>query len=103
MRVVVTGLVAQHPHLGGLTWHYLHYVLGTARLGHDVYYFEDSGQWPYALDGGASGNDWMAQDCHPNITYLKSVFERFGLADRWAYYCPTAQRWFGLSDARRDS
>ena len=47
LRIIVTGLVAQHPLLGGVTWDYLQYVLGFARLGHDVYYFEDSGQWPY--------------------------------------------------------
>ena len=35
MRVIVTGLMAQHP-LGGLTWHYAQYVAGLARLGHDV-------------------------------------------------------------------
>src|SRR5206468_1575326 len=47
LRVIVTGLIAQHPLLGGMTWHYLQYVLGLARLGHDVYYLEDSGEWPY--------------------------------------------------------
>src|SRR6266540_4418532 len=52
LRIIVTGLIAQHPLLGGVTWDYLQYVLGLARLGHDVYYFEDSGEWPYTPDGG---------------------------------------------------
>ena len=47
LRIVVTGQIAQYP-LGGVTWFYLQYVLGLARLGHDVYYIEDSGQWPYS-------------------------------------------------------
>jgi hypothetical protein len=55
--IIVTGLLAQHPTLGGATWDYLQYVLGAALLGHNVYYVEDSGQWPYNLDGGPSGND----------------------------------------------
>ena len=46
LRVIVTGLIGQYP-LGGVTWDYLQYVLGLARLGHDVYYLEDTGGWPY--------------------------------------------------------
>src|SRR6266404_1690843 len=101
LRIIVTGLIAQHPTLGGVTWDYLQYPLGLARLGHDVYYIEDSGEWPYNLDGGASGDDWVARDCTPNVEFLASVMSRFGLADRWAYRFPIESRWFGLSDARR--
>ena len=46
LRVVVTGLIAQHPRLGGVAWDYVQYPAGLARLGHDVYYLEDSGEWP---------------------------------------------------------
>jgi hypothetical protein len=38
LRIIVTGLIAQHPNLGGVAWDYLQYPLGLARLGHDVYY-----------------------------------------------------------------
>lgn len=31
--------------LGGLIWHHLQYVLGLAKLGHDVYFLEDSDDW----------------------------------------------------------
>ncbi len=101
LRIVVTGLMAQHPTLGGLTWHYLNYVLGLARLGHDVYYLEDSGQWPYTTDGGKSGDEWIAPDAYANVDYLHAVLSRFGLGDRWAYRFPTKPQWFGLSGARR--
>ena len=101
LRIIVTGLIAQHPLLAGVTWDYLQYVLGLARLGHDVYYFEDSGQWPYTPDGGASGNEWIARDCAPNVDHLARVMARFGLADRWAYRFPTRPRWFGLSHRER--
>ena len=101
LRIVVTGLIAQHPTLGGLTWHYLNYVLGLARLGHDVYYLEDSGQWPYTTDGGESGDEWIARDAGANVDYLQSVLSRFGLGERWAYRFPTRPQWFGLSDKRR--
>ena len=95
IRVIVTGLIAQYP-LGGVTWDYLQYALGLARLGHDVYYFEDTGQWPFnPRDGG------VTKDCAFNVDYLAHVMERYGLGDRWAYRFPWRSQWFGLSDAAR--
>lgn len=100
MTIVVTGLIAQHPLLGGMTWHYLNYVLGLVSLGHDVWYVEDSGEWPYRLDGGVTGDDYLPATCETNIAYLASVMSRHGLGDRWAYRCPMDGRWSGLqSDA----
>jgi hypothetical protein len=101
LRIIVTGLIAQHPTLGGVTWDYLQYLLGLHRLGHDVFYFEDSGEWPYNLDGGSTGNDWVARDPAANVHHLASIMSRFGLAGRWAYHFPIADRWFGLSGAKR--
>jgi hypothetical protein len=101
LRIVVTGLIAQHPFLGGISWHYLQYLLGLGRLGHDVYYFEDSGQWPYNFDGGASGNDWVSYDCSENVDYLNSLMRRFGLGNRWSYRFPIRNQWYGLSDSKR--
>jgi hypothetical protein len=101
VRIIVTGLIAQHPHIAGLTWHYLHYVLGLERLGHQVYYLEDSGQWPYTVDGGSSGTEWVAENCDRNLEYLDSVLRRYGLGDRWAYRFPKEESWFGLTERRR--
>jgi hypothetical protein len=101
LRIVVTGLIAQHPTLGGVAWDYLQYPLGLRRLGHDVYYFEDSGEWPYTVDGGETAADWVAHDCSANVNHLSSVMARFGLGDRWAYRFPIKPRWFGMSSARR--
>jgi hypothetical protein len=101
LRIIVTGLIAQHPTLGGVAWDYLQYVVGLARLGHEVYYVEDSGEWPYSPDGGPSGNDWVARDPSPNVSHLASVMARFDLGERWAYRFPTGSRWFGLANGRR--
>lgn len=97
LRIIVVGLIAQYP-LGGVTWDYLQYVVGLARLGHDVYYLEDTGQWPYNPVVGevASSSDF-------NVTYLVSVMSRFGLADKWAYRFPFRSQWFGLSDRERSA
>lgn len=95
LRIVVTGQMAQYP-LGGVTWFYLHYVLGLARLGHEVWYFEDSGQWPY--DPTADG---LVEGCEYNVSYLDEVMTRFDLAGRWAYRFPWESQWFGLGEDER--
>jgi len=100
-RVIVTGFIGQHP-LGGVTWDYVQYVTGLARLGFDVYYFEDSGHWPYALEGGESGEDFGVSDCRANVDYLAKVMERFGLGQRWAFRCAMDGEWSGLSDLERE-
>ena len=102
LRIIVTGLIGQHPALGGVAWDYLQYPLGLRLLGHDVYYFEDSGEWPYTLDGGPSGSDWVAKDCDRNVAHLKSVMTRIGMEDRWAYRFPLRSSWHGLSDSTRE-
>jgi hypothetical protein len=91
----VTGLIAQYP-LGGVTWDYFQYALGLAQLGHEVYYLEDTGQWPYnPVEGG------VAKDCTFNVEYLASLMSRFGLAEQWAYRFPWQSQWFGLPEAKR--
>ena len=42
----MAGLAGLYP-VGGVQWDYFQYVIGLSRLGHDVYYFEDTWQWPY--------------------------------------------------------
>lgn len=97
LRIIVTGLIAQYP-LGGVTWDYLQYVLGLARLGHDVYYLEDSGQWPYnPVEVG------LGKECTYNVNYLAGVMSRFGLANKWAYRFPWQSQWFGLTDKERET
>jgi hypothetical protein len=98
LRIIVTGLIAQHPRVGGITWHYLQYLLGLKRLGHEVLYIEDSGEYPYNLDGGDSGDDWVAKDCSLNVNYLANILSRFNLENRWAYRFPLTSNWFGLTE-----
>ena len=100
LRIVVTGLIAQHPRLGGVAWDYVQYPLGLSDLGHDVYYLEDSGEWPYVVDGDARPG-LIAHDPTPNVSHLAEVMERFGLGDRWMYRFWIGDRWYGLSDRRR--
>ena len=102
LRIVVSGLMAQHPRLGGMTWHYLQYLLGFASLGHDVYYLEDSGQVPYDVSRGVSGIEAIVTNCEENTRHLSATLARFGFDERWAYHCAPESRWFGLSDTKRN-
>jgi hypothetical protein len=95
LRIVVTGLIGGYP-LGGMVWHYLQYVLGLARLGHDVFYIEDSGRDPYnPIEGSPSGR------CAFNVDYLRRVMSRFGMTGRWAYRSGSHSSWVGMPDALR--
>lgn len=95
MRIIVSGLIAQYP-LGGVSWDYLQYVLGLRRLGHDVYYIEDTGHWPYnPREGGVS------ERCDDNVRYLAELMDRFGLGSRWAYRFTWGSRWYGMPEPER--
>jgi hypothetical protein len=95
LRIIVTGFIAQYP-LGGVSWDYLQYPLGLARLGHEVFYVEDTGLWPYnPREGGVSPG------CEFNVQYLSALMSGFGLGDRWAYRFPWQDQWFGLSEETR--
>jgi len=77
----VAGLAGLYP-VGGVAWDYLVYVIGLARLGHDVFYHEDSWSWPYhpiERQQTAHG-DYSAQ-------YIGDFFARYApdLRDRWHY------------------
>jgi hypothetical protein len=95
LRIIATGQVAQFP-LGGVTWFHMDYLAGLARLGHDVWYLEDSGQWPYNPHA-----DGLTEDCSFNVQFLEEVMARFGLDGKWAYRFPWEARWFGLGDDER--
>ena len=79
MRIVVTGLLGQYA-FGGVTWDYLQYLLGFRSLGHDVWYLEDSGAWPYD-----SVKQSVSADCTTNVNYLAAMMAEFGFGDRWIY------------------
>ncbi len=95
LRIIVSGLIAQYP-LGGVTWDYFQYVLGLAQLGHDVYYLEDTGQWPYNPDEGGTSKGGEF-----NARYLGELMARFDLEDRWAYRFPWQNQWYGMSENKR--
>jgi hypothetical protein len=79
MRIIVTGLLGQYA-FGGVTWDYIQYLLGFRALGHDVWYLEDSGAWPYD-----PVRQTITDDCSFNVRYLAGMMAEFGFGERWIY------------------
>jgi hypothetical protein len=79
MRIVVSGLIGQYS-LGGVVWDYMQYLLGCRALGHDVWYLEDTGMWPYHRE-----REEICADCSTNVHHLREIMEAFDLGDRWIY------------------
>jgi hypothetical protein len=94
LRIAVCGLIGQYP-LGGTAWVYAQYLLGLRALGHDVYYLEDTGQWPYDPVGG--GRDHAFRH---NVGYVRDVMAWAGLQDRWGYRVMTSPDWAGMGERR---
>lgn len=81
LRIIVGGMVGMYP-VGGVAWDYLQYVLGLARLGHDVVYHEDTWSWPYhpLRNTYVDDGDYSAQ-------FIGGFFARYApeLGGRWHY------------------
>ena len=93
MRVLVLGYIVRGP-LGGHAWHHLQYVLGLHRLGHDVYFLEDSDDFESCYD---PTNHEMTADPTFGLAFAAGIFARSGLPERWAYYDAHTATWRGPS------
>lgn len=98
LRIVLLGYVVRGP-LAGPTWHHLQYVLGLRDLGHDVWYFEDSTDYPFCYDPSRGVTDG---DARYGLAYTARVFDRAGVGDRWAYFdaLDSGGRWHGPAAGR---
>src|SRR6185295_8951028 len=78
-RIVVMGFMGSMP-IAGVVWQHIHYVVGLQRLGHDVFYVEDSARLPY------NPETFEVMD---EFDYAAKVLDRlardFDFKNRWAY------------------
>jgi hypothetical protein len=81
-HLVVLGMMGRAP-FAGVAWQVLHYLEGVRRLGHDVFYVEDTGSWPYDPE-----QNTVTDDAAYAIRYIGGLMEWVGLGDRWAYVAP---------------
>ena len=78
-KIIVFGILFWYP-LAGVTYQFLHYLLGLRRLGYDPYYIEDSGRWIY----DPRLNEF-SPDVTGNLDLVVPVLQAHGFRDRWAF------------------
>jgi len=94
-QIIVLGIMGRTP-LAGVTWQVLHYLEGFRRLGHDVYYVEDTGDWAYD-----PVHDTTTEDGSYAVDYISRIMHWCGLPDRWAYRAAApGGPVFGLSESQ---
>jgi hypothetical protein len=94
-RLVVLGMMGRTP-FAGVAWQVLHYLEGFSRLGYDVYYVEDTGDWPYDPEQNA-----ITDDCRYTVNYINRLMTWCGLPARWAYRAAAqGGRTYGLSETQ---
>jgi hypothetical protein len=94
LRIVLLGGFGRVP-FAGMAWETLFYLEGFRRLGHDVYYVEDSAHWPYY----ATKDTTTEAACQAAADYIARMLAWCGMPDRWAYRTVAQDdRVYGLSE-----
>ncbi len=94
-KIIVFGILFWYP-LAGVTFQFLHYLLGLRRLGYDPYYIEDSGRWIY----DPKLND-LSPDASGNIAAVLPMLQEHGFAERWAFRGNYPDgRCYGMTESR---
>ena len=66
--------------IAGVIWQHVHYIVGLQRLGHDVYYIEDSARLPYNPE---------TFEVNDEVDYPGKILEKlareFDFKNRWAF------------------
>ncbi len=78
-KIIVFGILFWYP-LAGVTYQFLHYLIGLRKLGYDVYYVEDSGRWVY----DPKLND-LSPDATSNLELVVPFLEAHGFKGKWAF------------------
>lgn len=78
-KIIVMGFTAGCP-IAGVIWQHVHYIVGLQRLGHEVYYIEDSARYPY---------NPVTCEQNEDYTYAAAILQKlaaqFGFEGRWSY------------------
>jgi len=78
-KIIVLGFMGGMP-IAGVIWQHIHYIVGLQRLGHEVYYVEDTLNYPY---------DPVAFNVSDDYSYAAQTIGRLagehGFQGRWAY------------------
>jgi hypothetical protein len=80
-RIVLAGYLVRNP-LGGYAWQAAHYLLGLRALGHDAWFYEDTGH--YAPAYNPVNNEFGESYAH-GIRATGDFLGRLGLGERWVF------------------
>jgi hypothetical protein len=68
--------------LGGYAWQVAHYLLGLQALGHDVWFYEDTGLYAPAYN---PVTDEVSPTYDYGLAAAAEFFDQIGFRDRWAF------------------
>ncbi len=94
-RMIVFGLAFWYP-LAGVTYQFLHYLIGLRRLGWDVFYVEDSYRPIYDVATEEYTYDWASTG---NIERIGAVLDAHGFAGKWVAHCHFDRQIWGMTHA----
>jgi hypothetical protein len=79
MNIILAGVMGRYPY-GGVAWCSLMYLLGLRKLGHRVWYLEDTGECNY--DPAANSK---ATDPKYALDFIRNTLSPHELGERWCY------------------
>src|ERR1700730_792404 len=89
-RIVVMGFMGSMP-IAGVIWQHIHYIVGLQRLGHRVYYIEDSARLPYNPETFEVGEEFdYAASVLKRLSREFNFHENWGFCARYRRDLPTA-------------
>jgi len=91
MRILVLGYIIRAPY-GGSCFHHLQYLLGLKKLGHEVYFYEDSNDYP-----GFDNEKSIETAQYLGFSFIKNLFSYYGLEGSWSFFNAKSNTWYGLS------
>ena len=94
-KIIVFGILFWYP-LAGVTYQFLHYLIGLRRLGYAPFYLEDSARWIY----DPRLND-LSPDASWNIETVLPALQAHGFGDHWGFRGKyPGGKCYGLSEAQ---
>ena len=78
-KLVVMGFMGSCP-IAGVVWQHVHYIVGLQKLGHEVYYIEDSARLPYN-----PATFEVTEDFRYAGGVLAQLAREFDFEGRWGY------------------
>jgi hypothetical protein len=83
-RIVFAGYLVRYP-LGGYAWQMAHYLLGFRSIGHDVWFYEDTGKLNCDLAYNPLTNEF-APSYKYGIKATANFFSKIGFGDHWLFF-----------------